>query len=61
MGELPFAPPAILSPTAVHVALEQEVGTVSAASLVIGIIALLAARVSLLFLKFMSYLSSSLI
>lgn len=46
VGQLPFAPPAILSPTAVHVAQGLEVGTVSAAFPATGTIALLAARVS---------------
>lgn len=49
MGQLPLAPPAILLPRVVRVALEQEVGTVSAASLVTGITALLVAKVSHLF------------
>lgn len=46
MGQLPLAPPAILSPRVVCVALEREVATASAASLATGITALLAARVS---------------
>lgn len=44
--QLPLAPPATLSPRVVCVALEREVGTVSAASLATGTTALLAARVS---------------
>lgn len=47
VGQLLLAPPAILSPRVVCVALEREVGTVSAASLATGITALLAARVSI--------------
>lgn len=46
VGRPPFAPPAILSPTAARVTLELEVGTVSAASPATGTTALLAARVS---------------
>lgn len=44
VGQLPSGPPAILSPTAVHVARGLEVVTASAVSQDTGIIALLAAR-----------------
>lgn len=48
MGQLPSGPPAILSPTAVHVARGLEDVTASAVSQDTGIIAPLAARVSYL-------------